>query len=170
MSAARPVQEGDLARIAEIYAHYVERTAITFDTEVPDLAHWRERLATAEQRRHPWMVSVLDGDVIGYAMTGTFRPKGAYDPTVETTIYLDASRVGAGLGTELYAACLAEAARRGFHLGVAGITMPNERSLALHRKLGFEHVGVFREVGHKLGEWRDVSWWQVPLDRYLQRG
>lgn len=71
--------------------------------------------------------------------------------------------VGRRLGRPLYEATLAEAARRGFHVAVAGITVPNPRSVALHERLGFEPVGTFNEVGRKLGEWRDVSWWQLRL-------
>jgi phosphinothricin acetyltransferase len=159
----RPAVRGDVPAIAAIYAHYVEHTAITFAVRAPSEADWEQRFAQAQEAGHPWFVTED-----GFAMCGSFRPLEGYAATVETSIYLAPQARGRGLGTAVYGACLDEAAARGFHVAVAAITLPNDASAALHQKLGFEAVGVMREVGRKLGEWRDVGWWQLPLARYGQ--
>jgi phosphinothricin acetyltransferase len=162
-AAVRLALAGDLAAMARIYSYYVESTPQTFDLDPPSAADWRQRWEVAREAERPWFVTEADGGVVGFVLMSGFRPKAAYARTVECTIYLDPAAVGDGLGRPLYEAALAEAARRGFHVAVAGITLPNRGSVALHESLGFERVGVFREVGHKLGEWRDVSWWQRML-------
>lgn len=162
-ATVRAATADDLAAIARIYSYYVESTPQTFDLEPPSAAEWRERWDVAREAGRPWYVTETEAGVVGFVLMSGFRPKGAYARTVECTIYLDAAVVGNGLGRPLYEAALAEAGRRGFHVAVAGITLPNRGSVALHESLGFERVGVFREVGHKLGEWRDVAWWQRRL-------
>ncbi len=102
------------------------------------------------------------GELLGYASTSKFGEKPAYRSTIEMTIYLREDARGRGIGRPLYELALREAARS-FHLAVAGITLPNEASVALHEQLGFTRIGVFEEVGHKLGHWRDVGWWQLRL-------
>jgi phosphinothricin acetyltransferase len=159
----RPATDADVAAIARIYAYYVEQTPATFDVEAPSLAEWGVRWETAQAAERPWFVSEAAAGVVGFVVMSGFRPKAAYKATIETTIYLDPAVVGHGLGRPLYATALDEAARRGFHVAVAGITLPNRGSVDLHEALGFTKVGVFEEVGHKLGEWRDVSWWQRRL-------
>jgi phosphinothricin acetyltransferase len=163
-SQIRAAREGDLESIAAIYAHYVEHTAATFDLEPGSIESWRARWEAAREDDRPWLVSEADGAVCGYVSTSEFRPKPAYGSTLETTIYLRPDQVGHGLGRPLYEAALRAAAQRGFHLAVAGITLPNAGSVALHEALGFTRVGVFEEVGHKLGAWHDVGWWQLRLD------
>ena len=158
----REAAEADLAAVARIYAHYVAETVVTFDVEPLGVEGWREKWQ-AREADHPWFVFEDAGEVLGYAIAGAFRPKAAYRPTVETTIYLDPRAVGRGAGRSLYSALLAEAGRRGFHLAVAGATLPNEASVRLHETLGFTKVGVYTEVGHKFGEWHDVGWWQRLL-------
>jgi L-amino acid N-acyltransferase YncA len=159
----RPASEHDLAAVAAMYAHYVEHTVITFDLEAPSLEAWRERHRAAAAAGRPWLVADSGGALAGYATASAFRPKAAYGGTVETTIYLAAGAEGSGLGRRLYGALLDAATAAGFHLAVAGATLPNPASVALHERLGFEPVGTFREVGFKFGSWRDVAWWQRIL-------
>jgi phosphinothricin acetyltransferase len=153
----RPLAPADTEPVAEIYAHYVEHTAITFDLETPSAADWAARLAAAH--RLPWLGCEDDGRLVGFAYAGRFRPKRAYEPTVETTIYLHHEAGGRGLGRLLYGALLDQVGAGGFHTAVAGVTLPNPASVALHERLGFTPVGVFSEVGHKLGRWHDVGFW-----------
>lgn len=156
-----------MPQIATIYDHYVRHTYITFEKLPPSPEQWHHKWLAAQQANHPWMVGERAGTVCGYATALTFNPKPAYDPTVETSIYLHPERLGEGLGRGLYQRLLDEVDERDFHTAVAGIALPNERSIALHESLGFQLVGVFREVGHKLGDWRDVGWWQRALIRSL---
>jgi phosphinothricin acetyltransferase len=159
----REVADADLGEVARIHSHYVEHTVATFDLEPLGEGGWREKWRAAGEAGHPWLVCEEDGRVLGFAIAGPFRPKAAYGPTVETTIYLDPAAVGRGVGRALYSDMLREASQRGFHLAVAGVTLPNEASARLHAGVGFERVGIFNEVGHKHGEWRDVEWWQLRL-------
>jgi L-amino acid N-acyltransferase YncA len=153
----------DLAGIAAIYAPYVEKTAITFDLEPPSEAAWRSKWAAAQSEGHPWFVAESDdGELLGYVSTSPFMARLAYRSTIQTTIYLREDARGRGIGRSLYELALREVAPS-FHVAVAGITLPNEASVALHERLGFTRAGVFEDVGHKLGQWRDVGWWQLRL-------
>jgi len=155
----RAATERDVHAIARIYAHYVRETPITFDLEPPAEAVWRERIAS----RYPWFVIEADGEVAGWASGGPFRPKAAYEHTLETSIYLDPTHWGRGLGRPLYGALLAEATARGFHVAIAGVTVPNDRSVALHERLGFTRAGTFAEVGRKFEAWHDVAFFRRAL-------
>jgi phosphinothricin acetyltransferase len=159
----RPAAREDLAQMVTIYGHYVEQTYTTFEIDPPTVEQWSLKWQAARERNHPWLVSEQGGAIHGYATAATFNPRPAYRSTVETSIYLQHELVGRGLGRALYENLLAETAGLDFHLAVAGIALPNTRSVALHESLSFQLVGVFREVGYKLGDWRDVGWWERRL-------
>ena len=109
------------------------------------------------------LVAEHEGKSIGYACSMPFRAKQAYDPSVETSIYLAAPWTGRGLGRRLYAALFTALAGEDVHRAYAGITLPNAASVSLHEKLGFERVGLMREVGRKLGHYWDVAWYEKAL-------
>ncbi|MGW9402883.1 N-acetyltransferase family protein [Arthrobacter sp. NPDC055585] len=158
----RNAAASDAAACAALYAPYVRDTAVSFETEPPAAEEMARRIAAA-QIRHAWLVAEHDGVVAGYAYAGTWRSRAAYSRTAETSIYLARSATGSGLGSALYTALLERLAHRGFRSAVAGMTLPNPASEALHSALGFEPVGVFRRVGWKHGAWHDVSWMQLDL-------
>jgi phosphinothricin acetyltransferase len=155
----RTAARGDLARLTEIYNYYVVNTPVTFDVE-----------AYTEERREGWfeqfdvagryrlLVAEEDGIVIGYAGTTRFRPKAAYETTVETTIYCAPEVVGKGVGGRLYSELFAMVQGEDIHRFVAGYALPNAVSEALHRRFGFQVVGVFSENGRKFGKYWDVCW------------
>jgi phosphinothricin acetyltransferase len=161
----RPANDRDVERVTEIYNHYVVRTPITFD-----IAPF-----TPEQRRNSWfaqftldgphrlLVAENGGGVCGYAGTHQFRNKAAYDTTIETTVYLAPDAVGRGLGGRLYTALFAAMRDHDLRLAVAGITLPNAASVALHERFGFVLTGVMHEVGRKLGRYWDVAWYEKRL-------
>jgi L-amino acid N-acyltransferase YncA len=159
----RPAGAADLGSIAEIYAHYVEQTYITFDLDAPTREQWQTRWETALADNHPWLVCERDGAVVGYATSSSYRPKPAYATTVETTVYLVPGAAGEGLGRALYSALIELLRERAFHSAVALIALPNAASVGLHEALGFRAAGLLTEVGHKLGDWRDVGYWQLHL-------
>jgi L-amino acid N-acyltransferase YncA len=152
----------DAAACAAIYAPYVEDTAITFETDAPTAAEMSSRITTA-LAAHEWLVLVADAGVIGYAYAREFKSRAAYGWSVETSVYLARGQRGGGGGRLLYTELLARLAGRGYRRAFAGITLPNDASVAFHRALGFADSGVFRRVGWKLNEWRDVAWLQVDL-------
>ncbi len=155
----RTATRADFPRLTEIYNHYVVNTAVTFDVEpytVERRAVWFEQFGTAG--RHRLVVAEEDAVVVGYAGTMRFRPKAAYETTVETTVYCAPEAVGKGIGSRLYERLFEEMRGEDVHRFVAGYTMPNAATAALHERLGFKVVGVFSEVGRKFGKYWDVCW------------
>jgi phosphinothricin acetyltransferase len=160
----RPATRDDLPRLTEIYNHYVVHTPVTFDLEPYTVAgrmSWFEQFRT--EGRHRLVVAEENSLVLGYAGTTRFRVKPAYDTTVETTIYLSPDNIGRGLGSLLYRALFASLENEDVHHIVAGFTLPNQASQALHERFGFIPVGIFREVGRKFGRYWDVAWTERPL-------
>lgn len=162
----RPASENDLRTLVRIYNHYVESTHITFDTEpfsVEARFDWFSSFAL--QGPHRLLVATSNDQVVGYASSSTFRHKPAYSQSVETTIYLDPEFSGRGLGCMLYGELLKTLdAEPTIHRAFGGIALPNDSSVALHEKLGFEYVGTFCEVGYKFGKYWDVSWYERSLE------
>ncbi len=158
----RLANEGDAAEIAAIYAPYVRNTPISFETVPPSPAEIAERIVNTLPR-WPWLVHESEGAVAGYAYAGPFAQRVCYRWSVTTTVYVRDDQARRGLGRGLYRALLSLLAEQGFRSAYAGITLPNENSMGLHKAMGFEPVGVYRDAGHKLGRWHDVAWFQRAL-------
>lgn len=157
----RAARFDDLPRLTEIYNHYVVHSPATFDLELKTLDQRREWFAQfAQTGRHRLLVAEENGWILGYAGTTRWRPKPAYDTTVETSIYCAPESVGRGIGRKLYNALFDAVAGENIHCMVAGYVPPNPASAALHERLGFTPVGVFTEVGYKFGRYWDVCWMQ----------
>lgn len=160
----RPAARADLARLTEIYNYYVVNTAITFDVApftVEARATWFDEHAGSGRYR---LMVAREGDlIVGYASTGRFRVKPAYESTVESSIYCAPEATGRGIGTRLYTALFEAIAQEDINRIVAGVTLPNDASVALHQRLGFRRIGVYSEVGRKLGRYWDVAWFERPL-------
>jgi phosphinothricin acetyltransferase len=157
--AIRTAERRDLARITEIYNYYVLNTAVTFDIEIYTVER-REPWFTqfSAMGRHRLLVAEENEIVMGYAGTTRFRPKTAYETTVETTIYCAQEAVGRGIGTLLYAELFEWLKDEDIHRFVAGYALPNAATEALHRRFGFTVVGVFSQNGRKFGKYWDVCW------------
>jgi len=161
----RRATSSDLPRLTEIYNHYIRNTAITFDLE-PFTVEERRNLwfaKFADEGRHQLLVVEERGEVVGFAGTTGFREKRAYDTTVETTIYCVPEATGRGIGTLLYSALFEALDGEDIRLAVAGITVPNEASIALHERFGFTPAGVMHEVGRKFDRYWDVAWYEKRL-------
>lgn len=158
----RAATADDAAACAAIYAPFVRETWVSFETEVPDSAEMARRIADYGES-HGWLVAECDGVILGYAYGSAHRTRSAYATSCDVTVYVGPQAARQGVGRRLYAALLPMLAQRGYHAAYAGIALPNDGSITLHRAMGFEPVGVYREVGWKLGGWRDVSWWQRLL-------
>ncbi len=156
--------EADVPALNEIYNHYVRTTAITFDVEPSTV---EQRLAWFrqfdERGRLRIVVAESAGELIGYAATLPFRAKAAYRTSVETTIYLKPDAGARGTGTSLYRELFARIQGEDLHRVLAGITLPNPASIALHLGFGFRSIGVFSQVGHKFGRYWDVQWFERDL-------
>jgi phosphinothricin acetyltransferase len=158
----RDADAADAGQCAAIYAPYVRDTAVSFESEPPSGAEMAGRIAEA-QRAHAWLVLETDGEVVGYAYGGPFMSRAAYRWTTAVSVYMDGQRHRSGGGRALYEALFDRLAARGHRTALAGIALPNEASVGLHRALGFEIAGTYRRVGWKLGRWHDVAWYQRPL-------
>ncbi len=162
----RPSEEQDLPPLVEIYNHYIRTTPITFDTNPFTVDERRPWFAGFSQSGpHRLLVAEVSGVVVGYASSGRFRPKPAYDRSVETTIYLAPDFVGRGIGAQLYGSLLdALRSEPSVHRAFSGITLPNQRSIALHDRFGFGSVGTFHDAGFKFGKYWDVGWYESDLE------
>lgn len=167
--AARTIRSGaesDVPALTALYNHYVVHSIATFDLEP----------FTPEQRRTQWfahyrddgphrlLVAVDDADApLGYVTSSPLRPKAAYATSVETSVYLHPDATGAGIGAALYDALFAALADQDLHRAYAGIAVPNDASVALHRRCGFAPVGVYSQAGRKFGRYIDVAWFEKAL-------
>jgi L-amino acid N-acyltransferase YncA len=158
----RDATPADGAACAAIYAPYVDETAISFELEPPTPEEMADRIAAA-QDQHAWLVLEEDGRLLGYAYANRFSARPAYRWSVEVSIYLLRGRHRAGGGRRLYQALLQRLVERGYRRAMAGMTLPNDASVAFHRALGFTAVGVYRKVGWKHGAWHDVAWVQRTI-------
>jgi phosphinothricin acetyltransferase len=161
----RPGESGDLNRLVEIYNHYVTETHATFDTEAFAVAartQWFTQFA--ESGPYRLLVAEAENEILGYATSTVFKPRAAYNTSVETTAYLDSGHLGQGLGTRLYSRLIDELVNEeSTHRAYAGLALPNPGSVALHEKLGFVRVGSYHEVGYKLGKFWDVDWFEKDV-------
>jgi phosphinothricin acetyltransferase len=167
----RPAVEADLGAIKDIDNHYVRTSHVTFELEEHDLAWRRAWFAERSSAVHRVLVAERDGRVVGFASSGSHRPRGGYRTSAETSVYVAPDATGAGIGTALYRVLLDALDRTGLHRALAGIALPNDASIALHLAFGFRPVGRFTEQGTKLGRFWDVEWFERPMQsRGADRG
>jgi phosphinothricin acetyltransferase len=161
----RQAEAGDIPAINRIYNFYVEETPITFDlspTSDQERSVWFEQFKQAG----PYQLIVAEGvgGLLGYAGTVQFRQKPAYSTSVETTIYVAQDAQGLGIGRGLYRQLFQALKGQGVHRLYAGITLPNEKSVVLHQKMGFSYIGTFHEVGRKFDRFWDVGWYEKDFE------
>ena len=161
--AIRMAGVGDAAAIAGIYRPYVTGAVTSFEVTPPGAAEMAGRIETVLALA-PWLVALDDaGAPIGYAYASRHAERAAYQWSVDTTVYIREGDHRRGVGRALYGALFPLLRLQGFYVAHAGVTLPNAASVGLHESLGFRPVGVYPAVGWKLGAWRDVGWWQLPL-------
>jgi len=158
----RPATGADAPALLAIYAPIVETTAVSFELVPPSVAEFRARVE-ASLAGWQWLVAERDGRCVGYAYGSAHRARPAYRWSVEVSVYVHPDSHRQGVGRALYGRLLPELADRGYCMALAGTTVPNAGSVALHESLGFAPIGVFRAVGHKFGRWHDVAWYQRTL-------
>ena len=159
----RSFQWRDIPAITAIYKHYVEQTAITFDTEAPGEPAMAEKFGHIVALGHPLIVAEQDGEVIGYAYASFYRPRAAYRFTCEDSIYLRPDAAGKGLGRRMLTELIARSQGFGFQQMIAVITADTTNSIAIHEKFGFRHVGRYEAVGLKFDRWHDIVHLQLAL-------
>jgi L-amino acid N-acyltransferase YncA len=160
LRSALPDRDGTAC--AAIYRPHVESSPTSFEERPPDADEMAERIRETSES-HPWLVAELDGAVRAFAYACPHRARRAYRWAVDVSAYVEEGYRGRGIGRQLYEALIDQLRTQGFYVACAGITLPNEPSVALHQSLGFEPIGVYRRIGWKAGAWRDVGWWQLLL-------
>ncbi len=158
----RRVRLEDAEALLAIYRPLVEETAVSFEMQPPDLGEFQDRIRQA-LTQWEWLVAVADGQVSGYAYGTAYRPRAAYRYSVEVSVYVHPNRQRSGIAEALYRELLGRLKALGYCNAYAGIALPNDASIALHRKLGFAPVGLFRQIGWKFGRWHDIWMWHLRL-------
>lgn len=158
----RPAEPRDAAALAEIYAPSVRERPTSFELDAPDTAEMAQRLARVSAM-WPWLAAESGGELLGYCYASAFAERAAYRWSVTTTVYVRDAAQRRGLGRALYQRLFEILRRQGAVMAFAGITLPNEASVGLHRALGFAPVGVYPRAGFKLGRWWDVAWFGLAL-------
>lgn len=161
----RPATLADSSRIAAIYNHYIATSHATFELEQISAGEMEARICETFDRGYPFYVCELNSEIIGYAYGRYFRPRAAYKHSIEISVYIKEGHERKGTGQMLYEKLLPEIFQGDYHAIIAGISLPNEASIRLHEKFGFEKVAHFREVGFKFGRWIDVGYWELLIDR-----
>lgn len=155
---------GDASLVAAIYNHYVTNSIVTFELKPVSDDEMAERIETIKAK-NPYLVYEEEGTVLGYAYATQWKVRQAYQYTVESSVYLHPEVKGKGIGSRLYARLLDELKAMSIHAVIGGISLPNEASIALHEKFGFEKIGQFRQVGCKFDQWIDVGYWELILSK-----
>lgn len=158
----RSATVADAVSVQAIYAPIVERSTMSFEEMPPSVDEMAARIAACLDA-YSYVVAEREGQTIGFAYASRHRTRSAYRWSVDVSVYVAENERRSGIGRALYDDLLSRLADQGFHAAFAGIALPNPASIALHQALGFEPIGVYREVGFKFGRWHDVSWWQRLL-------
>jgi phosphinothricin acetyltransferase len=158
----RLASSADCEQIAAIYAPYVIKTAFSFENEPPSEEEMGQRVQNTLEFL-PWLVCAYGDRILGYAYADKYRTRAAYQWSSSVSVYVDSEVHRSGVGRGLYASLFRILELQGLYNLFAGITLPNEASVALHRSFGFSQIAIERSVGYKLGRWHDVSMWQLPL-------
>jgi phosphinothricin acetyltransferase len=155
----RRITADDLDAVNDIYNFWIRTSAANFYTEEVTAAT-RRAWFDALGGRYMCVVAVLERAVVGMAYSGQWRPRQAYDTSVETTVYVADGHGGRGIGSALYRALFAALHGQDIHRLYAGISLPNDASVALHEQFGFRRAGLFSEQGRKFGRYWDVAWYE----------
>jgi len=161
----RTATPDDSESILKIYAPYIEKTSYTFETEVPTVDSFKERISSY-LKNWPWLVCELDGVIAGYAYGTRHRERVAYQWSIESSVYVHDDYQRMGVARAIYTALINILKLQGFRNLYAVINLPNDKSVSFHEKLGFEYFATYKNVGYKLGRWKNVGWWQLQLNEY----
>ena len=159
----RVATRDDAAGMLEIYAPFILNSGITQETEVPSVEEFQKRIISNLEER-PWLVCEINNLIAGYAYAGRHRERKGYQWCIEPSVYISDKYFGFGIANALYAALFDILKLQGYVNAYAVITLPNERSIAFHKKFGFEYLTTYKKIGYKLGQWHDVGWMQYEIN------
>lgn len=161
--SVRPARPEDAPQLAEIYNHYVRTSTITFEEEPVSASQMAERIGEIQSLKYPWLLAADATGILGYAYGGKWKVRAAYRHSSEITVYVRPGLERSGVGSALYRELLPALRTCGVHAAIGGIAQPNDASVRLHEKFGFEKCAHFKEVGFKFNRWIDVAYWQLIL-------
>lgn len=156
----------DAEAILAIYAEYIVNTGVTFEIEVPTIEQFRERMRGITEQ-FPWLVCEVDGEIVGYAYGSKHGERAAYRWSADLSVYINEKFHRRGIASALYRVVMELLRLQGYYTVYAGVSTPNEKSEAFHTAFGFRRLGEFKNVGYKLGMWRGVAWYEMPLAEYV---
>lgn len=162
----RLATKDDAKELLEIYEVYIKHTAVTFEIEVPSVSAFAERIEKITET-FPWLVCEVDGEIAGYAYASKHGERAAYRWSTDLSVYINEKYHRNHIATALYTALIEILRKQGYYTVYAGVSTPNPKSEAFHTAFGFRTVGVFQNVGYKLGEWRGVTWFELPIRGYV---
>ena len=163
----RLAKPADAAAILDIYAPYIRDTSITFETEIPSTADFADRISLYLEN-WPWLVYEKKGVIAGYAYASRYRERSAYQWSIECSVYIHDDHHRSGIARSLYSSLFSILKIQGFTTVYAVINLPNDPSVGLHESMGFTYFATYEKVGYKLGRWKNVGWWKLQLNEYLQ--
>ena len=164
----RFVRATDYQQLLNIYQPYVLKTPISFETTVPSIEEFSQRIENI-QKKYPYFVAVKNNQVIGYAYASSYRSRAAFDSSVELSIYVDQNHHHGGIGKQLYQILLDSLKDLGFVMAYACITYPNEKSVAFHQKFGFDLIGHFHKSGFKFNQFHDTLFMELQLQENIHQ-
>lgn len=145
-----------------IYAPFVRDTVVSLEAQVPTTGDFAARIRKS-LCAWQWLVAEADGECAGYAYGGPFHQRAGYRWSVEVSVYVDPRFHRRGIARALYSRLLTELTEMGYCMAYAGVTLPNDASIELHRSFGFDWVGTYHRAGRKFGAWHDVGWMELSL-------
>ena len=160
----RLITTNDTEAARNVYAPYVLNTAISFEYEVPTVDEFKKKIEKITSQ-YPWLVCECDGEIAGYAYGSMHRDRTAYQWSPEVTVYLNEKYHRRGIARILYNALFEMLKMQGYYTAFAGVLVTNEKSVQFHRAMGFEDIGLFKNIGYKLGEWHTNLWLQYELQK-----
>lgn len=166
MFEIRLINTSDAAAALAVYAPYVLNTAISFEYDVPSLDDFKKKIEKISSQ-YPWLVCEYNGQIVGYAYGSTHRDRTGYQWSPESTVYLDEQYHRRGIARVLYETLFKLLKMQGYYSIYAGILSSNVKSVEFHRALGFEEIGLFKNIGYKLGEWHSNLWMQYFLQEHI---
>ncbi len=166
MILIRFASSSDAKDILAIYTPFISDTSLTFELEVPSEQEFADRIETYMQE-WPWLVCEINGVIAGYAYASRYRERPGYQWSCECSVYIHDNYLKRGIARALYSALTEILKRQGFRNVYAVINLPNEKSVSLHEKCGFEWMATYENVGYKLGKWKDVGWWVKKINAYV---
>lgn len=161
----KPASKEDAEALLNIYAPYVENTAVTFEYEVPSIEEFRARIVNISSG-YPYLAAWQDGRLAGYAYASSFKSRAAYKWSVETSVYVSRDARGSGIGTALYQNLEELLKKQNICNMCACITYPNPESIGFHEKFGYTAVAHFHKSGYKLGAWHDIIWMEKFINKH----